>query len=83
MLFPIFGVSGDSLDSQSVALVFPLEEQLVDVLLPVEQRGVDQLSVEQPGAPAEDDDEAEQHYKVRTHLVTGDNSQKRKMILSS
>ena len=46
----------DSLDSQPVALVSPLEEQLVDVLLPVEQGGVDHLSVDQPGAPAGDDD---------------------------
>ena len=52
---------GDSLDSQPVALVSPLEEQLVDVLLPVEQCWVDELSVEQPGAPADDDDEADQH----------------------
>ena len=50
----------DSLDSQPVALVFPLQEQLVDVLLPVEQGGVDHLSVDQPGAPAEVMIEADQ-----------------------
>ena len=33
-------------------MVLPLEEQLVDILLPVEQGGVDHLSVDQPGAPA-------------------------------
>ena len=65
-------------------MVLPLEEQLVDVLLPGEEGGVDDLPVDEGGAPGE--------YlmmikliraEIKIDLVTGDSSQKRKIILIS
>ena len=65
-------------------MVLPLEEQLVDVLLPGEEGGVDDLPVDEGGAPGEDLIMIKlRGTKIKIDLVTGDRSQKRKTILIS